>query len=1246
MLLLLLPWIACPLTQNPDASKPEERSEPSHRFEVSEHIEVSLFAESPLLYNPTALHVDERGRVWVTEAVQYRRWKEQNQGLDLGEGDRVVVLEDTDGDGRADHSRVFAQDPDLIAPLGVWVDGEDVYVSCSPNLLRYRDTDGDGVADEREVVLTGFGGFDHDHGLHSVVPHPSGDLLWCTGNAGPHVVTDADGFTLRSGSYYNGGGQHHPGNRPGLVSDDGRVWTGGLIGTIGRDRTGLTVLAHNFRNPYEVAVDRFGTLYTSDNDDDGNQGCRTVALTPGGNYGFFSADGARSWQADRRAGWSTQEAHWHQGDPGVMPAGTFTGSGAPCGVLVYEHEALPECTGKVLVADAGRSLVYAFQPEVRGAEMGLAPELLIRPAIDESGERGSWFRPSDVAMGPRGVLYIADWYDPGVGGHWAGDRQSYGRILVLRPSEVPVPDEVRARAEAHLQLVAQAQSVWHAASQPDFPRDALAARQGVLSFAFGHQDPRVRMAALRACAERGHDPFVLARLVENDRSAWVRAQAATGLRDVPWQRCGELLVHLARKYSPGDRATLEALGIAAQGKEREFFAALLEVWSPQTDFERLLDFAWRLHPSEAFEFLQSVANDSARPWPVRRQALDGIAFLPERAAAEFMVAQALAGPEDAREYAAEWVQQRSEGLWSAYDLAGALRGDFARAEELYRSEPVTDTAVPIEVSVESVERLWLVVEEGKDGNACDWAVWIDPVVETETGAVPLQALGWTEAHTAWGSSQWNRSCDGRPLQVGGIDVTGIGTHANSRIGFALPAGAKTLRATIAPDDGGGQGACSPTVSFAVYGERPADWGALRAQQAAALAGDASAAQSLAATIPGALFLLESAREGRLDAAVRAAVEVPLQQHADLSVRALASEVFPLRMSSGTAVPAIKHLAVMPGDAGRGRELFRGRATCFACHRFDGLGGSLGPDLSAIGDKFDRAGLLDAMLNPSASLAFGYDNWNVVLRDGRHLAGAILADGELVVLRDLAGQRHVLPQEEIESRRRSEVSTMPSALGLGLSAQDLSDLAEFLQASRATEPRWGASVELFNGQDLSGWNFFLNQNGQRDDVWSVRDGILRCEGTPTGYLYTQEAYESFELIVEWRFDPGVGGGNSGVLLRVQPPHQTWPHSIEAQLQSRHAGDIWNIGEYPMLTDPARTQGRRTEKLLPSNERPIGEWNRYRIRLHDSRLTLEVNGEVQNTATWCRVQPGAIALQSEGVPIEFRKVELRPILPESK
>jgi hypothetical protein len=194
------------------------------------------------------------------------------------------------------------------------------------------------------------------------------------------------------------------------------------------------------------------------------------------------------------------------------------------------------------------------------------------------------------------------------------------------------------------------------------------------------------------------------------------------------------------------------------------------------------------------------------------------------------------------------------------------------------------------------------------------------------------------------------------------------------------------------------------------------------------------------------------------------------------------------------------------------------------------------------------------------------------------------------------------------------------------------------------PDFGETVQLFNGKNLDGWTAFF-RDGSTDpaQAFFVEDGILKCKGQPIGYLKTKKKYTSYELIVEWRFDPEKGAGNSGVLMRMVGKDNVWPNSIEAQLHSRNAGDIWNIGDFEMTTDAKRTQGRRTIKAADTNEKPLGEWNRYRILMNGTDLVLEVNGLVQNVASDCKVVAGPICLQSEGAWIEFRKVELREIKP---
>ena len=183
--------------------------------------------------------------------------------------------------------------------------------------------------------------------------------------------------------------------------------------------------------------------------------------------------------------------------------------------------------------------------------------------------------------------------------------------------------------------------------------------------------------------------------------------------------------------------------------------------------------------------------------------------------------------------------------------------------------------------------------------------------------------------------------------------------------------------------------------------------------------------------------------------------------------------------------------------------------------------------------------------------------------------------------------------------------------------------------------YGNAVRLFNGENLDGW---APMNDGNLATFGVKDGAITNTGQPAGYLYTTADYTSYTLHLQMKH---VAEGNSGVMVRMVGEHKVWPKSIEAQGQSGSMGDIWNIDDFPMKTDPARTNGRHTPKLHDSNERPIGEWNDYEITLDGGNLEIQVNNLVQNTATECEVVPGKVCLQSEGCPKEYRNLVLVPV-----
>lgn len=1302
--LLFVSPLACrssdPAPAEPDAPSRQPaklaRAENSldDQFELPEGLTVTEWAASPQLYNPTAMSIDARGRVWVTEAVNYRQWEGRNAGRHHPEGDRVVVLEDTDGDGRCDSSSVFVQERELVAPLGICVIGDDVYVSCSPDLIRYRDTDDDGRADEREVILTGFGGRDHDHGLHSVVPGPEGKLYLAVGNAGPHLVNGANGFELRSGSLYTGGGEFTADNHPGLVSSDGKAWTGGLILRCDRDGGELEVLAHNFRNQYEVALDSWGRMYTADNDDDGNQSCRSLFVLEGGNHGYFSADGTRYWNVDRREGQSIQTAHWHQDDPGVAPLGTITGAGGPTGVCVYEGTSMREWIGgAVLVADAGASIVRAHRPVMSGAGVELRDGTLITP--NPQSERAAWFRPSDVCVGPDGAVYVADWYDPGVGGHWAGDMEAHGRILRIAPREgggernrlaaalgAPaseaegdawLDEEVAmlSAPSANLRAAALEDLGWSPATLELCVRAANSARDPYLQargLAAALSSPRgitaqldqIPQAGLRALALRigravGNENQLAANweYLKDEENAEVRREALLWLAQYEFSEMSDLFVELAAQHEPGDRWYLEAIGIAV-GDETEHALAHLapEIGDVPLRWDaRYEELMWRLHPPSLLPAFDARARSPQLSRKERVRALDAIAFIDTLEAAQTMALYAQTGLEDLRPYARWWLTHRASNDWRGYDVGRlAASAGMEHAEEVWNSGALKRGSTQFTIALENAQRMWLVVDPSTNGNGCDWADWIDPVLTIDGSERSLTELEWIEAEAEWGSVRMGANCVGDPLSVDGVQhARGIGTHASSSVLYELPEGSTSFSGRAALDDGGVSQGGSPEVVFRVFVERAADDARLALlertllDESASLADRERAARELSLAPLGAQRLLRLAQDGALDDAARSAAAPGLYAHADLGVRALASEHFP-RPGAAADWPSVEELMALEGDAANGRELFFSeRALCSRCHvatRGDEARGSrVGPELTKVRAKLGRAELFDALLNPSAAIAFGYDSYLVVDRDDRTYTGFLLADSDVVVLEDTAGVRWSIDRAEIREMRKQKLSLMPQDVAYLLQPQEIADVVAFLRENDEAEPMAGEWQALWTDDALDGW--IWHGEGELDAVWSLADGVLACEGSPIGYIRTEQDFTNFDLELEWRFDPARGAGNSGVLLRMIGPDEVWPRSIEAQLMSGRAGDIWNIDEFPMVAKETRTSGRHTARAQPSSEHELGEWNRYRIRLWRGSLSLEVNGVLQNTAEWCLETPGKLGLQSEGAPIQFRGMRVREL-----
>ena len=681
---------------------------PPGLFTVPEGLEVTLWAASPMLQNPTNIDFDEKGRLWVAEGVNYR-----GKGGRRPEGDRIVVLEDTKGAGRADRSTVFVQEPALASPLGVAVFGERIVVSQPPDMLVYTDRNRDGVfeqdKDGREALLTGFSGRQHDHSLHSVTGGPDGLWYWNQGNMGAQ-------FTDRSGRTFFMGSPYQMQSIAGKKSDDGHVWIGGFAARMQPDGSKVEIIGHNFRNSYEQAVTSMGDVFQSDNDDP--PACRVSPVLEGGNAGFASADGLRAWAADRRPGQETPVAEWRQEDPGTMPAGDVYGGGSPTGVAFYENGVLgSQWNGLLLACEAGKNVVFGYLPKPDGAGWKLERfDFLTSNREKEfagsdflggkaSGALKTKFRPSDVVVGPDGALYVADWFDARVGGHGTMDDRATGAIYRIAPkgfkSVVPKLDletlegqlaalkspAVNVRFGGFSRLKARGAAAVPAVSELlSDSNPYLASRAAWLLAQMGEpglaavrpwleaREEWKRVVAYRALRRAGQDPVALASKMSHDRSAAVRREVALTVRDVPAQDAVPILVSVATKFDGKDRAYLEALGLGAEGKEAQLYSALKRTFgAPAQWSESAAWIAWRLHTVQAVPAMKERLIAAGLPVEERKRMLDALAFVADRSAAVAIMEAAQTNDFPLKEQALWWLQNRKGNLWKEYGLDQELK---------------------------------------------------------------------------------------------------------------------------------------------------------------------------------------------------------------------------------------------------------------------------------------------------------------------------------------------------------------------------------------------------------------------------------------------------------------------------------------------------------------------------------------------------------------------------------------------
>ncbi|MFT5856194.1 MAG: putative membrane-bound dehydrogenase-like protein [Verrucomicrobiales bacterium] len=728
-----------------DDWKPEmdPRSIPTWMFEIEPSLEVTVWASTPYLYNPTNMDIDHAGAIWVAEGVNYR-----GRNGTRPAGDRIAVLRDTDGDGKCDSSHTFVQETGLIAPLGVAVFDNVVYVSQPPDLLAYTDVDRDLVfdpaVDKREVILTGFNAINHDHGLHSLSAGPDGKFYFNNGNCGA-VFTDMSGKTFYMGGTYGGHGPNWPADHmstSGKTSDDGHIWTSGFAVRMDPDGSKVEIVSHGLRNSYEQTLSSFGDMFQNDNDDPA--ACRTSFALEYGCAGYYTRDAKQRNKAVKRPGQSYARVHWRQDDPGTMDAGDVYGGGSPTGITFYENGALDaKWNGLLLSCESARNTIFGYMPTPRAGTFNLErfdfvtsnPEKRFAGADFSAGDpkqnqsvdkiAPTFFRPSDVTVGPDGAIYFCDWFDPRIGASAHMDESFSGTIYRIAPRNFnPVIPEfdlsttegritalrspaINTRYLGFRALKARGAEAFPAVSYLLEDRNKWIAARAVWLLPYlgdegvktcvemlEHERAEQRVLAYRALRRAGHDIVPHARRMSVDPSPQVRREIALSLRDIPANRTTDIFVELAKRCDTTDKNSVEAIGLGAAKQEGLIWTAIKEGLKPGKPAEWPDSFArltWRLWGAASIDDLKARSLDPALSIERRKLAVESIGFIDDARAAKVMLELASDGSPVKAE-AAAWLMRNLVGEWGKYGIGQGLK-----EKGIYDPEAITVNACPVPV---------------------------------------------------------------------------------------------------------------------------------------------------------------------------------------------------------------------------------------------------------------------------------------------------------------------------------------------------------------------------------------------------------------------------------------------------------------------------------------------------------------------------------------------------------------------
>jgi quinoprotein glucose dehydrogenase len=992
------------------------------------------------------------------------------------ESERIRLIEDTNGDGKVDKSSIYAEGFNTLVSgvaAGIAVKGEDVYFTCIPDLWLLKGVDKNGKAKERVPLLSGFGVHIAygGHDMHGLKFGPDGKLYFTIADRGTHVETK-EGKKIE-------------------LPDTGAVFR------CNPDGTAFEVVAVGLRNPQELAFDQYGNLFTGDNNADGGDKARWTHIVEGADYGW-----RYGWQHLPKLGAWNSEKLWDLPPRNtaayILPAAAHIGHG-PAGITYYPGTGLPDkYKDTFFYADFPGGVRY-FKMRPFGASylVNNPKDYLMDNTLEKMDGKLIWgMYPTDVEFAPGGGIYVLDW----VSG-W--EKTGKGRIYRLHDPEVDNSDAVtdtktilaagmRGRSDDELitllghsdqrvRLAAQ-YAIAEEARDKEFkktkvtrflrpfskPLDAL------ITAAKTSRNQMTRIHALWAIAQMGQTPGLdhvqeLVPLIL-DKDPEVRAQTARVMGIARYEGAFNALMQLLQDSDARVRYfAVQAAGRYGDARAVERIISVIRENGERDPYLRHAGMM-ALTTIDGGKHLELAAKEASPS--VRIAALLGMRKLESPDVAQFLkdrdssvVLEAARAINDVpiNDAMPQLAELTKNAKSSDFILRRAMNANFRLGKGSNAQAITTLIAQDAASETVRVEGLEFLGDWAKPGGR-DRITGLWRPLPNRDDAPAKQAL-----KGSWKSLLASTNDNVRIATITAIeklDLKEAGTALRGLVAFdelKVDVRVAALRALAGLKD--------PKLSETIQLARTDKENALRREGSRLIT--AMAGPNMMKTIATAL---EQNSVGEQQAALETLAGIQSEEADALVLTWLGKlkdgavpreiQLDVIFAAQGRKAPAVKDAlkayqskqnkkdslygfreVLYGGDAKRGKEIFyeRAEAACFRCHKINGEGGDVGPDLGKIGSQKEREYLLDSIVHPNSVISPGYENVVLTMKSGPTVMGILKQESETELTVNSPEDGVMKIKKTDIAKREKGMSSMLPELGTILTKQDLRDVIEYLSS---------------------------------------------------------------------------------------------------------------------------------------------------------------------------------------------------------